>query len=92
MARRTKASKAGNASKLAKSVIALAATALLKKAIQKAAEDPKVRRKVEALVKEAEKRVRAAGRKAGRAAKSVAKRAPDVRRAAVSKARKLAQR
>ena len=92
MARRTTTSKSGRASKLAKSVIALAATALLEKAIQKAAQDPKIRRKVEALVREAEKRVRAAGKRVGRAAKSAGKRAPKVRRAAARKARKLVQR
>ena len=42
MARRTKTSKPGSVGKLAKSVIALAATALLEKAIQKAARDPKI--------------------------------------------------
>lgn len=58
-----KTSKPGSASKLAKSVIALAAAALVEKAIQKAAQDPKIRRKVEALVKAAEKRVRVAAAK-----------------------------
>jgi hypothetical protein len=50
--------------KLAKSVIALAATALLQKAVQKITTDPKVRRKA-----------KAAGKKIGRAAKSAVKRA-----------------
>jgi ElaB/YqjD/DUF883 family membrane-anchored ribosome-binding protein len=96
MARRTrrsgKTSKPGRASKLAKSVLALAATALVEKAIQKAAQDPKIRRKVEALIKAAEKRVRGAGKKVSRAAKSAAKRGPKVRRAAAKKMRNLVQR
>ena len=91
MARRTKTSKPGNASKLAKSVIALAATALLEKAIQKAAQDPKIRRKVEALIREAAKRVGVAGKKVTRAAKSAGKRAPSVRRAAAKRMKKLVQ-
>jgi hypothetical protein len=96
MARRTsrsgKTSKPGSASKLAKSVIALAAAALVEKAIQKAAQDPRIRRKVEALIKAAEKSARAAGKKVSRAAKSARKRAPKVRRAAARRVKKLVQR
>lgn len=92
MAPRTKASKRGSVSKLARSVIVLAATALVEKAIQRAAQDPRIRRKVEALVRDAEKRVRAAGQKVTRAAKSAGRQAPKVRRAAAKRVRKLAQR
>ena len=87
-----KTSKRGSASKLAKGVIALAATALVEKAIQKAAQDPKVRRKVEALVKAAEKRVRVAGKSASRLAKSAGRQAPKVGRAAARKVKQLVHR
>jgi len=96
MARRTsrskKPSKPRSTSKLAKSVIALAAAALVEKAIQKAAQDPKVRRKVEALVKAAEKRVRVAGKSVSRLAKSAGRQAPKVRRAAARRVKKLVHR
>jgi hypothetical protein len=73
---------------LAQTAIALAAAALVEKAIQKAAEDPRVRRKVEALVKAAKKRVRSAGKKASRAAKSARKQAPKVTRATKKRRRR----
>ena len=92
MARRTKTSKPGSVGKLAKSVIALAATALLEKAIQKAARDPRIRRKVEALIRDAAKRVGVAGKKVSRAAKLAGKRAPQVRSAAAKRVRKLVPR
>jgi hypothetical protein len=87
-----KTSKRRRASKLAKSVIALAAAALVEKAIQKAAQDPKVRRKVEALVKAAEKRVRVAGKSVSRLAKSAGRQAPKVRRAAARRVKQLVHR
>ena len=96
MARRTRRSgktrKRGRASKLARSVIALAAAALVEKAIQKAAQDPKVRRKVEALVKAEEKRVRIAGKSVGRLAKSAGRQAPKVRSAAARRVKQLVHR
>jgi hypothetical protein len=96
MSRRTsrsgKTRKRGTASKLAKSAIVLAAAALVEKAIQKAAQDPKVRRKVEALVKAAEKRVRVAGKSVSRLAKSAGRQAPKVRRAAARRVKKLVHR
>jgi hypothetical protein len=77
---------------LAQTAIALAATALVEKAIQMAAEDPRVRRKVEALVKAARKRVSDAGKKVSRTAKSARKQAPKVRRAAARRVRKRVPR
>ena len=63
---------------LAKTAAALAATALLEKAIQKAAEDPRIRRKAKAVAEALVKRAQAAGRKIS---KAVRKRAPKVRAA-----------
>jgi hypothetical protein len=60
--------------KLGKAVIALAATALLEKAIQKATEDPRVRRKAEALGKAVQKRARLAGKTLARVARSAGER------------------
>ncbi len=54
---------------LAKTAAAIAATALLEKAIQKAAEDPRVRRKAKAVGKALKKRVKAAGKQISRAIK-----------------------
>lgn len=65
----TKNGKAGKAKQLAKTVIALAATALLEKAVQKAMNDPAFRRKAIALAKAAGARSKAAGKKLRRAAK-----------------------
>ena len=48
---------------LAKTAAALVATALLEKAIQKAAEDPRIRRKAKALAEALVKRAQAAGKK-----------------------------
>lgn len=67
---------------LAKTAAALAATALLEKAIQKAAEDPRIRRKVKAVAKALGKRARAAGKKI---AKVIKQRAPKLARAAKAK-------
>ena len=63
---------------LAKTAAALAATALLEKAIQKAAEDPRIRRKAKAMAEALLKQAQAAGKKI---AKAVRKRAPKVRAA-----------
>jgi hypothetical protein len=62
---------------LAKTAAALLATALLERAIQKAAEDPRIRRKAKALAEALMKRAQAAGKKI---TKSVKKRAPKVAR------------
>ena len=62
---------------LAKTAAILAATALAEKAIQAAARDPRVRRKVKAVGKAVAKRVKAAGKKIRKAIK---KRAPKVGR------------
>lgn len=70
---------------LAKTAAALAATALLEKAIQKAAQDPRIRRKAKALAEALVKRAQAAGKKI---TKIVKKRAPKVARAARQKRRK----
>jgi hypothetical protein len=70
---------------LAKTAAALAATALLEKAIQKAAQDPRIRRKAKALAEALLKRAQATGKKI---AKAVKKRAPKVARAAKGKRRK----
>lgn len=71
---------------LAKTAAALAASALLEKAIKKAAEDPRVRRKAKAVGKALKKRAKAAGKKIRSAIK---KRVPKAARAR-STARKRA--
>lgn len=63
---------------LAKAAAALAATVLLEKAIQKAAEDPRIRRKAKAVAEALVKRAQSAGKKIS---KAVRKRAPKVRTA-----------
>ena len=74
---------------LAKTAAALAATALLvEKAVQKASQDPRVRRKAKAVGKALKKRAKAAGRKI---AKAVKRRAPKLRRAAATKPRRRAR-
>lgn len=70
---------------LAKAAAALAATALLEKAIQKAAEDPRIRRKAKALAEALLKRAQATGKKI---TKAIKRRAPKVARAAKAKRRK----
>ncbi len=64
---------------LAKTAAAMAATALLEQAIQKAAKNPRVRRKAKALGQALKKRAKAVGRKI---AKAVRKRAKAVRKRA----------
>ena len=64
---------------LAKTAAAMAATALVEKAIQKAAKDPRVRRKAKAVGKALKKRAKIAGKKISKAIK---KRAPKLARAA----------
>jgi hypothetical protein len=70
---------------LAKSAAVLAATALLEKAIQKAAEDPRIRRKAKAVAEALVRRAQAARKKI---TKVIRKRAPKVARAARPKRRK----
>lgn len=72
---------------LTRTAAVLAAIALLEKAIQKAAEDPRVRRKAKALAMAAAKRVRAAAKKIGRVARSVSKRASRAKRRTTKRVR-----
>jgi hypothetical protein len=74
--------------RLAKTAAALAATALVEKAIQKASENPRVRRKAKAIGKALKKRAKAAGKKI---AKAIKRRAPKLRRAAAPKRRSRAR-
>ena len=69
---------------LARTAAVLAATALLEKAIKKAAEDPRVRRKAKAIGKALKKRAKAAGKKVSKAIK---KRSPKGKRAARRRSR-----
>ncbi len=70
---------------LAKSVAVLAATALLEKALQKAAEDPRIRRKAKAIAKAVGKRAKAAGKKI---AKVIKKRTDKAARATKARRKK----
>lgn len=67
---------------LAQTAAVLAATALLEKALQKAAENPRVRRKAKAVGKALKKRAKAAGKKISKAFR---KRAPKIKRATAAK-------
>jgi len=73
---------------LAKSAAVLAATALLEKAIQKAAQDPRIRRQAKAVAEALVKRAQAARKKITRVIK---KRAPKISRTAKAKRRKRAR-
>jgi hypothetical protein len=79
---------------LAQTAAALAATALVEKAIQKATKDPRVRRKAKAIGKSLKKRAKAAGKRISKAvrkrAKAVRKRTKKVSRAATPRRRKRA--
>jgi hypothetical protein len=70
---------------LAKTAAALVATALLEKAIQKAAQDPRIRRKAKAVAEALVKRAQAARKKI---TKVIRKRAPKVARAKRPKRKK----
>jgi hypothetical protein len=70
---------------LAKTAAALAASALLEKALERAAEDPRIRRKAKAVTQALKKRVKAFSKKVVKAAK---KRAPKIKRAGRSGGRK----
>jgi hypothetical protein len=70
---------------LAQTAAALAATALVEKAIQKAAKDPRVRRKAKAIGKSLRKGAKAAGKKIS---KAVRKRAKKVSQGTATKRRK----
>jgi hypothetical protein len=54
---------------LVQTAAVLAATALIEKAVQKAAEDPRVRRKAKAAGKKVAKKIRATTRKIGKGIK-----------------------
>jgi hypothetical protein len=69
---------------LVQTAAALAATALVEKAIEKAAQDPRVRRKAKSVGRALKKRAKAVGKKI---AKAVKKRAPKVRSGAQTKKR-----
>lgn len=69
---------------LVKTAAVLAAAALIEKAVQKAAEDPRVRRKVKAVGTALKKRAKATGKKIS---KAIQKRAPKLAR---SKSRRRA--
>jgi hypothetical protein len=71
---------------LARTAAALAATALVEKAIQKAAKDRRIRRKAKALAKAVTKRAKSAGKKI---TKAIKKRAPKVRRAAKKRRKRV---
>jgi hypothetical protein len=73
---------------LARTAAALAATALVEKAIQKAAEDPRVRRKAKSVGKALKQRAKAAGKKIS---KAIRKRTPKLRRKATVKRRARAR-
>ena len=73
---------------LAATAAALAATALVEKAIKKAAEDPRVRRKAKAVGRALKKRAKAAGKKISKAIK---KRTPKGRRGGATKRRARAR-
>jgi hypothetical protein len=60
--------KGGKTKSLGKTVVALAATALLEAAVQKVMKDPKFRRKLAALVESAGNRSKSAGKKLSAAA------------------------
>ena len=62
---------------LVKAAAVLAATVLVEKAVQKAAEDPRVRRKAKAVGTALKKRAKATGKKIG---KAIRKRAPGLAR------------
>ena len=71
---------------LAKTAAAIAATALLEKAIKKAVEDPRVRRTAKAVGRAVKKRAKAAGKKI---AKAIKKRAPKIAKAIKKRAPKM---
>lgn len=70
---------------LVKTAAALAAAALVEKAIQKAVNDPRVRRKAKAVATALKKRAKAAGKKI---TKAIEKRTSKAARAAKAKRRK----
>ncbi len=71
-----------------KTAVAMAAIALAEKAIQKAAEDPRVRRKAKAVGRALKKRAKAAGKKI---AKAIRKRAPKIAKAVKKRATKISR-
>ena len=64
---------AGTTKRLTKAVVALAASSVVEKAVRKAAEDPRVRRKAGELERALRKKARAAGKSAGKKATAMAR-------------------
>ena len=91
---------AGVTKRLAKAVSALAASTVVKKAVVKAASDPRVRRKAAQLQRAAGKKARVVGKAAGKQARVVGKAAGKkarvtgqaVRKAAGKKLQRLGKR
>jgi hypothetical protein len=69
-------SKEGKTRRLAKAALGLLATAVLKEAVQTAANDPRVRRKAKAVGRAIARRAKTAGRKMTRTAKRARGRQP----------------
>lgn len=88
---------AGTTKRLAKAVVALAASSVMEKAVRKAASDPRVRRKATELEGVVRKKAHAAGKSAGKkasalarsAGKSVGKKLSGPRKNAGSKIKRL---
>jgi hypothetical protein len=68
---------AGGAKRLAKAVTALATSTVVQKAVRKAAEDPRVRRKAAEVKKAVAKKARATGKTLGKRATALARSAGD---------------
>lgn len=64
---------AGTTKRLAKAVVALAASSVINKAVRKAASDPRVRRKAAKLEGAVRTKARAAGKAAGKKATALAR-------------------
>jgi hypothetical protein len=64
---------AGRTKRLVKAAVALAASALVQKAVEKAVKSPRVRRQATELQKIAGKRARATGKAAGKKVKQLVK-------------------
>lgn len=89
----TRTTKAGTTKRVAKAVAALAATGLVRKAVRKAAEDPRVRRKAAELGKAAGKKARTVGKRAAKKTTALARTAgKKVEKRVVAPARKKAGR
>ena len=78
--------------RLAKAAAALAATGVVRQAVLKAAEDPRVRRKAAEVATAVRKKARAVGKQAGKKASAMARSAGKEVGSRVSTARKTAGR